>query len=180
MSFDPFASSSEPPSEYGPPSVPPGDTSHARQRVQAPAIALIIVGILNLLMALVQVGGTILIVAAPEQIQKMMEEMKKDAAASPNPSLKEIFEAQDVRQIGGPASVIQNIMLSLVMVLIVVLNLLGGLCMHALKSYAFSIAGAISAAIPCLSCGGCCCFGEIIGIWALIVLLNEEVRAAFH
>ena len=33
------------------------------------------------------------------------------------------------------------------------------------------------AAIPCISCGRtCCCLGEIIGIWALIVLFNADVK----
>jgi hypothetical protein len=137
------------------------------------------VGILNLLLALTQVAGTIWMAVAPQQIQKMMEDMQKGNAGAPNP-LKDMLGGQGQQQIGGPASVIQNTVVSLLMVLIAVLNLLGGIFMLSLRSYAVSVAGAISAAIPCLSCGGCCLFGEVIGIWALIVLLNTEVRSSFH
>src|SRR5262245_27729702 len=51
MSYDPFASGSEVPPEYGPDAQPTGDPTQARQCVQAPAIALIVVGILNLFLA---------------------------------------------------------------------------------------------------------------------------------
>ena len=179
MSYDPFASGSEVPPEYGPDAQPASDQTQVRQRVQAPGIALIVVGILNLLMALVQVAGTILIVAAPQQIQKMMEDMQKDNAGAPNP-FKGLLGGQGQQQINSPAAVIQNTVLSLLMVLIAALNLLGGIRMLSLRSYALSVAGAISAAIPCISCGGCCLFGEAIGIWALIVLLNNDVRSAFQ
>jgi hypothetical protein len=179
MSNDPFASGSEVPPEYGPDAQPASSPTQARQRVQAPAIALIVVGILNLLMALVQVTGTIWIAVAPQQIQKMMEDMQKGNAGAQNP-FKDLLGGQGQQQIGGPASVIQNTVLSLLMVLIAVLNLIGGIFMLSLRSYALSIVGAISAAIPCLSCGGCCLFGEVIGIWALVVLVNNDVRSAFQ
>lgn len=78
------------------------------------------------------------------------------------------------------SSVISNLVLSVLMMAIAILTMLAGFRMRSLRSYALSIVGAISAAIPCLSCGGCCGFGEIIGIWALIVLLNEQVKAAFR
>ena len=66
------------------------------------------------------------------------------------------------------------------MLLGVILSLLGGMRMLALRSYGLCIAGAVSAAIPCVSCSGCCGFGEIVGIWALVVLLNADIKAAFQ
>lgn len=180
MSFDPFASGPEgPPPEHGFTAQPPSEPTFARQRVQAPAIALLVVGILNLFPALIQIAGTVWIAVAPEQIQKMMEDMQKDNAGAQNP-FKALLGGQGQAQIGSPASVIQNVVLSFVMVLIVVFNLLGAMRMLSLRSYALSVAGAICAAIPCLSCGGCCLFGEIIGIWALVVLLNPDVRSEFR
>lgn len=179
MSFDPFAAGSEPPPEYGPAPLPPGGPSeYARQRVQAPAIALIVSGILNLLTALIQVGGTVFIAvvppgepqrmmiqALPPEFAKAMQEQMEQAKADP--------QTEKIK------SVVSNTIVSILMVIVSVLTLLGGMRMLSLRSYALSIAGAVSAAVPCISCGGLCCFGEIIGIWALIVLLNVEVRAAF-
>ena len=34
--------------------------------------------------------------------------------------------------------------------------------------------------VPCVSCAGCCGVGEVIGLWALIVLLSADVRSAFR
>jgi hypothetical protein len=58
-------------------------------------------------------------------------------------------------------------------------SILGDSGMLSLRCYALSIAGALSAVIPCLSCSGFCYFGEIIGCWVLVVLLNAQVSEAF-
>jgi len=39
------------------------------------------------------------------------------------------------------------------------------------------VLGAILTAIPILS--PCCLLGQIVGIWALVVLFNSDVHAAF-
>ena len=59
------------------------------------------------------------------------------------------------------------------------LNIIGGIQMLRLRSYGLALFASILAAIPCISCSACCGLGEGIGIWALVVLLNPEVRAAF-
>lgn len=46
------------------------------------------------------------------------------------------------------------------------------------ESYGFAMAAAIIAMIPCI--GPCCLLGLPLGIWALIVLLKPEVKAAFQ
>lgn len=59
----------------------------------------------------------------------------------------------------------------------------GGMQMKALRSWPVAIAAAIAAILswfPCIS--PCCClgiFGVPVGIWALIVLMDAEVKAAF-
>jgi hypothetical protein len=70
--------------------------------------------------------------------------------------------------------------LSVLVLLGTVLTLLGGIGMYRLRWYGLAVTGAIIAAIPCISCLGCCGVGEGIGIWSLVVLLNEEVKAAFR
>ena len=46
------------------------------------------------------------------------------------------------------------------------------------ESYGFAMAAAIIAMIPCL--GPCCLLGLPFGIWALVVLMKPEVKAAFQ
>ena len=52
----------------------------------------------------------------------------------------------------------------------------GALKMKSLESYGIAVAGAACACIPCF---GCCCWNVPVGVWALIVLMNAEVKAAF-
>jgi hypothetical protein len=54
----------------------------------------------------------------------------------------------------------------------------GALKMKSLGSYGFAIAASIVAMVPCVS--PCCLLGLPIGIWALVVLLNQEVKDAFQ
>jgi uncharacterized protein YacL len=179
MSFDPFAPGSDLPPEYGPAPQPPGDPTYARQRVQAPAIALIVSGVLNILTALIQVGGTVMIAVLPagEPQRMMIKSLPPKFAKAMQEQMEQENEDPQTAKI---KSVISNTIGSILTIIVAVLTLLGGMRMLSLRSYALSVAGAISAAIPCISCSGLCCFGEIIGIWALIVLLNAEVRAAFQ
>ncbi len=53
----------------------------------------------------------------------------------------------------------------------------GAYKMYRLENYNLAIAAAIFAMLPC---SGCCILGVPIGIWALIVLQDPRVRAAFH
>ncbi len=50
--------------------------------------------------------------------------------------------------------------------------------MMKLEMYGLALTASIIAMIPCIS--PCCLLGIPIGIWALVVLLNQEVKAAFH
>lgn len=49
--------------------------------------------------------------------------------------------------------------------------------MQQLESYGMVLAGAIMAAIPCF---GCCLWNMPIGIWAIIVLQDANVKASFR
>lgn len=52
----------------------------------------------------------------------------------------------------------------------------GALKMRALESYGLSMAAAIIAMLPC-SC--CCVIGLPIGIWSLVVLMDQNVKGHF-
>lgn len=54
----------------------------------------------------------------------------------------------------------------------------GGMQMRALRGYVISIIASILVMIPCFF--PCCCPAGIpVGIWALVVLMKPEVKAAF-
>jgi hypothetical protein len=55
---------------------------------------------------------------------------------------------------------------------------LGAFKMKHLESYGFAVAAAILAAIPCLS-SPCFALGMPFGIWALVVLMRQDVADAF-
>jgi len=63
-------------------------------------------------------------------------------------------------------------------IIIGVVILMGAMKMRKLQSYGFVMAAAVIAMIPCIS--PCCLLGLPAGIWALIVLMKPEVKAAFH
>ena len=49
--------------------------------------------------------------------------------------------------------------------------------MTRLQGWGLALAGSILAMIPC---GSCCCFTLPFGIWALVVLVNKDVKAGFQ
>jgi hypothetical protein len=55
--------------------------------------------------------------------------------------------------------------------------LLGSLKMRRLENYALSVTASVLAALPCFSC---CLLGLPIGIWSLVVLMDQQVRSAFR
>lgn len=56
------------------------------------------------------------------------------------------------------------------------LVLMAGLMMKKLKSWGLCLTGSIFAIVM----NGCCCVGMPLGIWALIVLSNRDVKAGFE
>jgi hypothetical protein len=54
-----------------------------------------------------------------------------------------------------------------------------GFCFRGRKSYRLTVLGAVLVAIPFLSPVALCGLGEVVGIWALVVLLRPGVKAAF-
>jgi len=60
---------------------------------------------------------------------------------------------------------------------IAALVLAGGLHMRAARSYGAALAGAALAVLPCF--GPCFGLGLPIGVWALVVLCDADVRRAF-
>jgi hypothetical protein len=138
----------------------------AADRVKLPAIFLIIVGVLNIFGALYFVFNGALILANPEMIKKNMQEINKQFN----------LPDQDI----GAGQGIFYLALGAFGILAAAITILGGVRMISLKSYALAVTGSVLAVIPCLSAMGCCCIGEGVGIWSLVVLMNADVKAAFR
>jgi hypothetical protein len=150
-----------------------GGTPAPRERVKIPAVLVIVVGVLNLLGA----AGLFLISLiygsiTPEQLRQILAQQ---------PEQRKQFESLGVT----PEEFLDMVSKGFgiggcVVLLAAVLILAGGICMLALRSYPLAVIGAVLAALPFISCSGCCGLGEAAGIWALVVLVQADVRAAFR
>ncbi len=150
-----------PPPGYGPAPYP-GDQTPPEVRVRAPGMALMIwggVGCLFSLVTLINLWSTQEIVGI-EQFQEMATAMGTEL------DTKLLFSSQ--------------MFFSVLSVAINGLIFFGGMRMRLLRNYYLAMTAAILALIPCWVP---CCFGLIgmaIGIWALVVLTNSEVKNAFR
>ena len=140
----------EPRGQVGAPRRRRGSTSAARDRVSAPATTLIVFAIIA---GLLQVVG---IVANLAQV---------GVVAQRNPANPQMEPA--IVLVAGAVNIAMSVLI-----------LIGGIKMKALQSHGLAMAAAIIAMIPCLS--PCCLLGLPIGIWALTVLNDSEVREAFR
>ncbi len=180
MSHDPSDYGDVPPEPVNPygysPDLPPlrAEDTLVKARVQAPAIALIIVGVINLLLGLIAGGIGTFYAAIPDQMVE--QEMERR-----NPGILKEMQRQgwtprdflNFYVYGGFSEGVLGLVTA-------VLAIIAGARMLALKSYGLAVFTSVLVAIPCISCSGCCGIGEGIGIWALVVLMSEEVKAAFH
>ena len=143
----------------------------AAGRVALPGLFLILLGALG---AAVEVGGVALAVAAPTLIR---DQYKAVIDAQPPGPQKQQMEKQfreqeaDLRM-DKPSSYAWSafgLVLNLLMVV-------GGGKMRSRSGYGLGVAGSVAALIPC---SGCLCFTLPVGAWALVVLLNPDVKRAF-
>lgn len=144
------------------------------RKVAAPAIALMVAGILNILLALFGVASSAFYMsglnpaaaAQEEQFEEIIQQNQESAEF-----MRSMLQFSKMMQ--GPLGLVNNLLACVVGVVIT----MGALKMKSLKSYGFSMTASILAMIPCLS--SCCFVGLPIGIWALVVLLDQNVKQAF-
>jgi hypothetical protein len=137
--------------------VAPGQADpSAAQRVSAPATALIVMAILSMCLQVLGIIGN----AAQMAIGPAMAPHRHEEA------LPMMFSAG------------VGVVLGVFALAISVVVLIGARKMKSLESYGFAMAAAIIAVIPCVS--PCCLLGLPFGIWALVVLSDSSVKAAFR
>jgi hypothetical protein len=134
----------------------------AANRLQGPAISLILVGGFNILLALPSMAVGILFAL-----------MSTEEFARENPQLTEDphwIKTFDATLFSG---------IALVILTAAVLMIVGGKRSRALKSYWLAITASCLAAVPCVSPLACLGLGIAVGVWALVVLLRRDVSGCF-
>ena len=130
--------------------------NEVKRRLQLPASGLIIIGVLNAL------SGVVLILARLAQLVNGPERQ------FPN----------EARRLGYMTASIFFPLVSLISILAAPVIIYGGIQMLKARRYSIALLAATLAVIPLSSI--CCITGIPIGIWALIVLRDPEVRAGFE
>jgi predicted Zn finger-like uncharacterized protein len=137
----------------------------ALNSLKAPAILLIVTGVLGILVNIFQIGFVALAKPAPPPPVVAN-------GVKPNPMddlLREIQKNQ-----AGPLPIVLGVVFLVISSIVV----LGGIAMLRGRGYGLSTAGTILAMV---NLGNCCCIlGLPFGIWSLVVLLNEDVKNAFE
>jgi hypothetical protein len=154
-----------------------------RARTNLPAIFLILIGIFNLLGCF----GCLFVAITTATTSLEEFEARQKAAEQMMPQLKNLQE--EAKKQGQAVSyadqkrqgVIMYSIGAVINLIGAILPILGGIAMFRLSGYGLAMAGAVVAAIPCLSVASCpCLFGLGLGIWAISVLVNPEVKSAFR
>ena len=131
----------------------PAAGGDAAERVNGPAIGLIVVAVLGALL----------------QIFSVIKNLVMGSAIPANAQVPAWLS-----MLTGPLGVV----LGVIGILVSGVILFGALKMKKLESYGLAMTASIIAMIPCFS--PCCLLGLPIGIWALVVLSKPEVKSAFH
>lgn len=152
-----------------------GDARAGRDKVKTPGLFLALAGALTLAFGVALVALT---VAAPgtltDPMYDFLIEMTQKQPA--NPGQAGLIAQYEQAKIDARTVNPVNVATSLLGVVLSALALVGGLQMRAGKGYGLAMTGAICAIVPLTSC---CCVTMPAGIWALVVLLNADVKAAF-
>lgn len=127
----------------------------AAQRVSAPATALIVMAILSIcLQAFVIVVNLIQVAVGAGMVHR-------------GPEMFPVAFGAGI-----------NLFFGILGLAISALVLIGATRMKRLESYSLAVSAAIVAVVPCIS--PCCLLGLPFGVWALVVLNDPSVKAAFR
>jgi hypothetical protein len=144
------------------------------EKLKPPAIGMICAAAVNLIAALFAfIVGLIYAAIPASEIEKILAQQQPE-------NLRQFknmgWSVQDIMNLyvyGGIGEGIAGIVSGII-------GLIAGILMLRGKAFGFAVFGSIVMAIPVISCSGCCGLGEAMGIWSLVILFNEEVKAAFQ
>ncbi len=148
-------------------------TRKAKERTNVPGILLIIVGVLNILGALYFTFNGFVVLNAPPELLNQQTNI--------NPEQKKALEQQgwSLEKIMHGAGWLY-VAVGIIGALAAIITLVGGIRMRSLRGYGLAVLGSVITLIPFLAPTGCCLLGQVAGIWALVVLLSADVKAAFR
>ena len=132
--------------------------AYALGRIGVPATLLVVFGSLAIPVAIVSAVANLFMFGM-------------QGADFGDPGFQELFQGPPVLMMGI------QVLSSAVGVGIGILMIVGGLKMKKLEGHGFCLATAVVALVPCFS--PCCCLEVPVGIWALVVLIDSRVSAAF-
>lgn len=145
----------------------------ARKRVRVPARLLLFLSILNLVMAIYFMVNTIALKKEGPNaaLREQADKIAKD------PDAQKIFQGWTAETF---LTVTANGILGCCGIsgLVSVLTLAGARRMLELRSYGLAMTAAVLMAVPCLTPG--CLVGQVAGVWAFVILVQPDVRKAFH
>jgi hypothetical protein len=160
------------------------EASSGKSKVQAPAIALIVVGALYCFGGLYGLWGG-LTAPSPAQVKAEMDkaraDLDKQMKNNPQAKKEEVEMANSIlswAETGARASGAISTIWGLVLLVIGGTIIFGATQMMSVRSFGMAITSSILAVIPCTTF--CCVAGVPIGIWSLIVLNNPDVKIAFR
>lgn len=140
----------------------------ARQAVRAPAIALLVTGIIGLAFNLIGLGTVIYVLAAgPDAMLDQMERVFPPGQLQD--AMKETWSPEGLRQ---------NLVMTVLFLGVCVVICIAAVQMLRLRVYWLALAGCVLAMVNIENC--CCMLGLPIGIWALVMLLQPGVRNSFE
>ena len=137
--------------------------SWAEAAVQGPAIGLLVVGILNLLLALLGAAGNTRSLVAPQPI-----------VLPPNFPIRippELLKP-------SPEQIAIGLAMNATGAIIGTVSILGAWRMRRLRSYGLAMTSSVLSMIPCVTC--CFCLGIPLGLWSIVVLSRAEIRDSFQ
>jgi predicted PurR-regulated permease PerM len=144
----------------------------AKEKVNGPAIGLIITGILSLVsvvIGLIQV----LVVGMGAQFDAQRKQIEQD----PNMPAAQKAQMQDFLNTYERILTVALPPVYILASVVGIITIIGGIKMRNLRGRGLAMTGSVLSMIPCFS--GCCIVGLPVGIWALVTLNNPDVRAGF-
>ena len=138
-------------------------------KVMAPAIALLCVAGFNGLYTLSQFKELILgrSRAEQEQLEKIVND--ENAPELMRNAVRRIIDGTPGKWFAALISLLFSIGIAG-----------GGIATLRMQMFPLALAGAVMSVIPCATIMGCCGVGQGVGIWAIVVLANPEVRSWFR
>ena len=159
MSQNPYQPN--PSAGYGPSNVTPNGTPG---KVMAPAIAMIVCGAIDVIYGLLNFASAFM----PNDPIDMPPDFEGNEFAT------SFFEGMNDPD---PTA---TIIMSVLMIVVAAVMIFGSTMMLKRKMYGFALAAAIIAIIPC-GCADCLFLAEVgIGIWATVILSQEDVKRLFN